>query len=117
MPLLTLFTRSSKSNYYLMLLIINSVHAQANDFEITSLLGYNFSPKLTSVDKAISIPTTDDPNFAFAFSWKDSATGQGQILVNYISRDFTDNIDQSKHSFDTLYAHFNGLAFIKKETI
>jgi hypothetical protein len=114
MPLLTLFTRSSKAIITLCCSLLISVHAQANDFEITSLLGYNFSPKLTSVDKAISIPTTDDPNLAFAFSWKDSATGQGQILVNYISRDFTDNIDQSKHSFDTLYAHFNGLAFYKE---
>ena len=114
MPPLTIFTRFNKVLLTLFCSLLFSIHAQADDFEITSMLGYTFSPKLTSADKTISLPTTDEPNLAFAFSWKDSATGQGQILVNYISRDFTDNIDQSTHSFDTLYAHFNGVAFFKE---
>ncbi len=78
------------------------------------MLGYTFSPKLTSDDNTVDIAITNDPNVALAFSWQDSTPGQGQILVNYISRDFTDNIDQSTHSFDTLYAHFNGVAFFKE---
>jgi hypothetical protein len=93
---------------------IFSLNALAADLEITSMLGYTNSPKLTSDDNSIDIKTTNEPNVAFAFSWQDSTTSQGQILVNYISRDFTDNIDQSKHSFDTLYAHFNGVAFYKE---
>jgi len=116
MPSLTLFTRCSKVVITLFCSLLLSIPAQAKDFEITTLLGYTFSPKLTSIDadNAVSIPTTDEANIALAFSWQDSATGQGQILVNYISRDFTDNINQSKHSFDTLYAHFNGVAFYKE---
>lgn len=111
---LTFFTRSNRALIALCCTLLLSIHAQAGDLEITSMLGYTFSPKLTSADNTISIPTTDEPNVAFAFSWQDSTTGQGQILINYISRDFTDNIDQSRHSFDTLYAHFNGIAFFKE---
>lgn len=90
-----------------------SINTQAAELEVTPMLGYTFSPKLTSDDTTVNMATTDEPNIALAFSWQDSVNGQGQILVNYISRDFTNNTDQSTHSFDTLYAHFNGVAFFK----
>jgi len=89
--------------------------AQAGDLEITPMLGYTFSPELISGDNTEELATTNEANLALAFSWKDSTDGQGQVLLNYISRDFTDNIDQSNHSFDTLYAHFNGVAFFKEK--
>ncbi|MFT7009337.1 MAG: hypothetical protein ACJAXJ_003885 [Colwellia sp.] len=119
MPPLTFFSRSNNLLIALCCTQLLSINAQAGNLEITSMLGYNFSPKLTSADNTIDIATTDEPNVALAFSWQDSTTGQGQILVNYISRDFTDNgsvinIGQSSHSFDTLYAHFNGVTFLKK---
>lgn len=91
-----------------------SLSAQANDLEITPMFGYTFSPKLNSGDNTTELPTTDESNVGLAFSWQDSPAGQGQILINFISRDFTDDIDQSTHSFDTLYAHFNGVAFYKE---
>ena len=116
MPPLKFFPRFNKVIFALCCTQLLSISAQAGDLEITSMLGYTFSPKLTSNDNTVDIATTNEPNVALAFSWKDSTTGQGQILVNYISRDFTDNIDQSTHSFDTLYTHFNGVAFLKKET-
>ncbi|MDX2370743.1 MAG: hypothetical protein QNK36_20470 [Colwellia sp.] len=114
MPSLKFFFRTNKVLIALCCTQFFSISAQAGDLEITSMLGYTFSPELTSGDNTIEIPTTDEPNVALAFSWKDSTAGQGQILVNYISRDFTDNIDQSTHSFDTLYAHFNGVTYLKK---
>ncbi|WP_114325116.1 hypothetical protein [Candidatus Colwellia aromaticivorans] len=114
MPPLRFFPRSNKAFIALCCTQLLSISAQANDLEITSMLGYTFSPKLTSDDNTVDIAITNDPNVALAFSWQDSTPGQGQILVNYISRDFTDNIDQSTHSFDTLYAHFNGVAFFKE---
>jgi hypothetical protein len=119
MPPLTFFSRSNNLLIALCCTQLLSINAQAGDLEITSMLGYNFSPKLTSADNTIDIATTDEPNVALAFSWQDSTTGQGQILVNYISRDFTDNgsstnMGQSSHSFDTLYTHFNGVTFLKK---
>lgn len=115
MPPLKFFSRSTKVLIALCCSQFLSITAQANDLEITSMLGYTFSPDLISGDNTVDIPTTNEPNVAFAFSWKDKTTGQGQILVNYISRDFTDNVDQATHSFDTLYAHFNGVAFFKEK--
>ena len=91
-----------------------SINLQAVEFEITPMIGQTFSPDLSNGSKTNTLSTTDEPNIALAFSWQDSPTGQGQILVNYISRDFTDDIDQSTHAFDTLYAHFNGVAFFKE---
>ena len=85
----------------------------ATDFEVMPIVGYNFSPKLDSGDNTATLPTSDEPNFGLAFSWQDSPNGQGQVLINYVSRDFTDNIAQSTHSFDTLYAHFNGVALFR----
>lgn len=90
-----------------------SLSANAEHLEITSLVGYTFSPKLTSYDRTTEIATTNEPNIALAFSWQGSKAGQGQILVNYISRDFTNDVDQSTHSFDTIYTHFNGVAFFR----
>ena len=87
--------------------------AHASDLEITPMIGYNVSPNLISDDKTVELTTTDEPSIALAFSWQDSSPGQGQLLFNYISRDFADNIDQSTHAFDTYYAHFNGVAFFK----
>jgi len=91
-----------------------SLPIQAVEFELTPMVGQTFSPDLATGDNVYSLSTTNEPNFALALSWQDTPTGQGQILVNYISRDFTDNIDQSTHSFDTIYTHFNGVAFFKE---
>jgi hypothetical protein len=111
---LKFFSRSNKVLIALCCAQLFSISVQAGDLEITAMLGKTFSPELISGDNATDIETTDESNVALAFSWKDTPEGQGQILVNYISRDFTDNIDQTIHSFDTLYAHFNGVAFFKE---
>ena len=87
-------TFSSRSNNLLIALCCTqllSINAQARNLEITSMLGYTFSPKLTSGDNTTDIATTNEPNVALAFSWQDSSASQGQILVNYISRNFADN--------------------------
>jgi len=91
-----------------------SVSLQAIEFEITPMVGQTFSPDLANNDKTNTLATTNEQNVALALSWQDSPTGQGQILINYISRDFTDDIDASIHSFDTLYSHFNGVVFFKE---
>ncbi len=90
-------------------------HSTATEFEIMATGGYTLSPELESGDNSSTLETTDELNFGLAFSWQDSPTGQGQVLVNYISRDFTDNISQSTSSFDTVYTHFNGVAFFKEK--
>lgn len=109
-----IFSQPFKVILTLCLSLIMSSTALAADLEITSLIGYTFSPKLNNSDNTASLPSTDEPNIALGLSWKDSNAGQGQVLINYISRDFTDNTDQSIHSFDTVYAHFNGVGFFKE---
>jgi len=87
---------------------------QAVEFELTPMVGQNFSPDLANGDKSSTISTSNEPNIALAFGWQDSPTGQGQILINYVSRDFIDEVNQLNHSFDTLYTHFNGVALFKE---
>lgn len=115
MPPLKFFSRSYIVFSALCCAQLYSVNLQAVEFEITPMVGQTFSPDLTNGNETNSLSTTDEPNLALTFAWQDSPTGQGQIVVNYISRDFTDTIDQSTHSFDTLYTHFNGVAFFKEK--
>jgi hypothetical protein len=91
-----------------------SMSLQAVEFEITPIFGQNFSPDLANGNNSNTLSTSNGPNFGLAFAWQDTPTGQGQILVNYVSRDFNDDVDQSKHSFDTLYTHFSGVALFKE---
>ena len=110
----TLLTSVSKTLCALFMMLFLSTNLQAVELEVTTLIGKTFSPDLLNDDYSAEISSTDEPNFALAFAWQDSPTGQGQILVNYISRDFTDTIDQSTHSFDTVYTHFSGVSLFKE---
>jgi hypothetical protein len=94
-------------------LLFFSVTSSASETEVTTLIGYTFSPDLDSDDLSSTLATSDELNIGFAYSWKDTPNGQGQILVNYIGRDFTNKSTQLGQSFDTIYAHFNGIAFFK----
>ncbi|OUR60273.1 hypothetical protein A9Q74_13710 [Colwellia sp. 39_35_sub15_T18] len=85
----------------------------ATEFEIMPIVGNTFSPDLESSDNTTTLATTDEQHLGVAFSWRDSPTGQGQILVNYIARDVTDQDSQAIHAFDTLYTHFSGVALFK----
>ncbi|MGV2872640.1 hypothetical protein [Colwellia sp. E150_009] len=120
MPLLEFYSRSTlltgikKTLCTLFLLFFFSTNLQAAELEVTTLIGKTFSPDLMNDDYTIKLASTDEPNFALAFAWQDSPAGQGQILINYISRDFTDTIDQSTHSFDTVYTHFSGVSLFKE---
>lgn len=115
MPPLKFFSRSNIVFTALCSAQLFSVNLQAIEFEIAPMFGQTFSPDLANGDNNNTLSTTNEPNIALAFSWQDSPTGQGQILVNYISRDFTDDTSQSTHSFDTIYTHFNGVAFFKEK--
>jgi hypothetical protein len=99
------------STFFFVQLCLINLHA--TELEITSMLGHNFSPDLTS-STTNTLPTSNETNIALAFAWQDAKAGQGQILLNFISRDFTDDSNQSTHSFDTLYAHFSGVGYFKE---
>lgn len=111
---LKFFFRANIATFSLCCAQLFSINIQAVEFEITPMIGKTFSPDLVNANKALSLPTTDEQNIALSFAWKDSPTGQGQILVNYISRDFVDDINLATHSFETLYTHFNGVALFKE---
>jgi len=107
---------SVKSSILVTLLMVTvfSVNSNATDVEITPFIGQTFSPDLISSDTLTSVPVTDEQSFGLSLAWQESAKGQGKIIINYVSRDFTDTTDQSIQSFDTLYAHFSGVALFRE---
>jgi len=115
MPPLKILRRSISPLVAICLLSF-SQYSTATKFEVMPLVGYTFSPELNNAENTTSIPTTDEQHLGLAFSWQESAKGQGQILVNYITRDFTNDVSQTIHSFDTIYTHFNGVAFFKEKS-
>jgi len=114
MPSLKFFSCSNIVFSALCCIQLFSIAPQAAEIELTSMVGQTFSPDLATGDNTNSLSTTNEPNFSLAFAWQDTPTGQGQILVNYVSRDFVDEMNQLNHSFDTIYTHFNGVAFFKE---
>mgnify|MGYP000106084223 CR=1 FL=1 len=115
MPPLKFFSSTKNVIYTTFVSLFVSMSLPAVEFEITPMVGQTFSPDLVDGNNVHAISTSNEPNFALAFAWQDSPTGQGQILVNYISRDFIDEVNQFQHSFDTIYTHFNGVAFFKEQ--
>ncbi len=113
MPPLKLFSRAILVSATLCCAQFLSLNLQAVEFEITPFIGQTFSPDLVNGNETNTLPVSDEPNVGLAFSWLDSPSGQGQVIVNFISRDFKDD-NQLKHSFDTIYAHFNGVALFRE---
>lgn len=109
----TILASATKTLSTLFVTLLLSTNLNAAELEVTALVGQTFSPDLLSNNNSTTISSSNEPNFALGFAWQDSPTGQGQISVNYISRDFTDTIDSSKHSFDTIYTHFSGVSQFK----
>lgn len=99
------------------LIIISSFSTPlwANEMEVTTYLGKLFSDELINETSDASLNTTDDKNFGLAFSWQDTPTGQGQLLLNYSSHDYNSQIDNSLKSFDVLYGHFSGVALYRQQ--
>jgi hypothetical protein len=90
----------------LSLLTYNAIGA---DYEITPYVGYNFSDDLSTTS------ASDDTSLGLAFSWKDGPSGQGSVLVNYVSHDYKDSADNTNHSFDIIYTHFSGIALFRQQ--
>jgi len=115
MPSLKFFPRKNIAFIALCCAQLFSVNLQAVEFEVSSMVGKTFSPELINASRTEYLSATDEPNIALAFSWKNTPTEQGQVLINYISRDFTDDVTQATYSFDTLYTHFNGVVFFQEK--
>ncbi|WP_448211360.1 hypothetical protein [Colwellia sp. MEBiC06753] len=78
-------------------------------FEITPYLGYMIGSDIAEADGS-DIELSKDAHYGLAFSWQDSPSGQGQILVNYVAHDFDSATTQSNEELKVLYAHFSGVA-------
>ena len=91
------------------------ISTTANSIEITPYIGQTFGPQFISNDGSSESNIASDTSLGLGIAWQESSRGQGQILINYLSRDFTSSIDQQSHSFDTLYAHFSGITHFKQQ--
>jgi hypothetical protein len=88
--------------------------AFAIELEITPMFGLTYSGDLQSVDGDEEIALSKDLNFALALAWPATPQGQGQLLINKVSHDFTSPIDDSKHSLDIISGYFSGVAQFKQ---
>ena len=84
-----------------------------NEFELTPYIGSMFSSDLQSVDSENRLNVSDDLHFGLALAWQESKTGQGQILINYVSHQITD-AQGEQYKFDLVYAHFSGIGHYGK---
>lgn len=98
------------------LLSLLSFSSNAVDIEITPTIGYMLSPTIVSNVDQGSMSIDDNSSFGLGIAWQDSPHGQGQILINYVSRDYISDTDSLNHSFDTLYTHFNGIAQFRQQS-
>lgn len=91
-----------------------SNQAFATDFEFTPFIGYTYSDDVASDLGGDKLSMSNDTNYGFAFAWQDGPNGQGMILINRVSHNFTSDLDNSNHSLDITYAHFNGVAMFRQ---
>lgn len=85
----------------------------ANQFEISVLGGQMFSSDLVASDST-DISVDSGTNIAIGIAWQENINGQGQILLNRVSHDFTGE-NAEKDSLDIIYAHFNGVAMFRQQ--
>jgi hypothetical protein len=114
--------------FFVLALTSLAFNSYAGEVEVSSYLGYTFSPDLVTQNKSSDVSVDNNLNFSLGFAWQENShklskkKGQGQLLINYISRDFTagdiDNNLQTdkKFSLDTLYVHFNGVSFMQESS-
>ncbi|MGB1197602.1 MAG: hypothetical protein ACPG46_01060 [Thalassotalea sp.] len=96
-------------------LSLMSTHTLATDFEITPLIGYTNGADLATPAGDNDISLSSGANIGIGIAWQDTPTGQGQVLINYVSHDFKSDIDQKNESLDILYTHFNGVAQFRQQ--
>lgn len=93
-----------------------SFSAIASDFEVSAYLGQMYSSDLTDTSTDNTLSVDAGGNFGLAVAWQDSPNGQGQIMLNVVSHDFSSEADNQNHSLDIMYAHFNGIAQFRQQS-
>jgi hypothetical protein len=85
----------------------------ANQFEISVMLGQMYGSDLVAIDNS-DIDVDSGSNIAVGIAWQENVNGQGQILLNRVSHDFTGQNNEND-TLDITYAHFNGVALFRQQ--
>lgn len=85
----------------------------ASELEISAMLGQMHSSDLIT-DNGTAIKVDSARNIAIGIAWQESNNGQGQILLNRVSHDFTSE-NNTHNVIDITYAHFNGVAMLRQQ--
>lgn len=93
--------------------LIFASSVSAKQFEATVMVGQMASSDLLASDNA-DISVDSGTNIAVGLAWQENVNGQGQVLLNRVSHDFTGENDV-KSSLDVTYAHFNGVAMFRQQ--
>jgi len=104
--------------YSLILLVTGLVlasNSKATEYEFTPYIGYTYSDNLNGDISGEQLSITNDANFGFSFAWQNGPNGQGMVLLNKVSHDYKSDLDNQTHSFDVVYAHFNGVAMFRQD--
>jgi len=93
----------------------------AEQLEVNLMLGQMYSLDLIAatgshidVDSASHIDVDSASHIAVGIAWQESPNGQGQILLNHVSHNFSGE-DKIKYSLNIIYAHFNGIALFRQQ--
>jgi len=99
----------------LCIVTLTSTTIVATEFEITPFFGQMFASDLVQADEQTTLSVDSGTNIGIAIAWQDSPNGQGQIMINSVSHDFTSNLDSTNHTIDIIYTHFNGVAQFRQQ--
>lgn len=97
----------------IMCTLLSSSTVMASQLEFSAMLGQMYSSDLVASDNS-DINVDSGSNIALGIAWEESVNGQGQVLLNRVSHDFT-NQNGGNDSIDITYAHFNGVALFRQQ--
>ena len=95
--------------------ILCSSSTIAGEFEFTPMFGQMFSSDVQGVTSDDSLSVDNAAHIGLGIAWQESPNGQGQILINRVSHEFTSDFDGFEYDIDITYAHFNGVALFKQQ--
>jgi len=85
----------------------------AEQLEVNLMLGQMYSSDLIAATGS-HIDVDSASHIAVGIAWQESPNGQGQILLNHVSHNFSGE-DKIKYSLNIIYAHFNGIALFRQQ--
>ena len=85
----------------------------AEQLEVSAMFGQMYSSDLTAASGS-NIDVDSASNIAIGIAWQESVNGQGQILLNRVNHNFS-NENNVNNSLNIVYAHFNGVALFRQQ--